>query len=108
MKTVIVFFGAAALLVSAQAKRTFTGIVTDKMCGADHTAMNVKPDARCVRECVKAGSQYALVEGGNVYVLGNAKAADAFAGQKVKVSGTLDTKTNIIVVDAITAAEPRP
>jgi hypothetical protein len=108
MKTVIVFFGAAALLVSAQAKRTFTGIVTDKMCGADHTAMNVKPDARCVRECVKAGSQYALVEGGNVYLLGSAKAADAFAGQKVRVSGTLDTKTNIILVDAITAAEPRP
>jgi hypothetical protein len=78
------------------------------MCGADHTAMNVKPDAKCVRECVKAGSQYALVEGGNVYVLGNAKAADAFAGQKVKVSGTLDTKTNTILVDAITAAEPRP
>jgi len=108
MKTVIVFFGAAALLVSAQAKRTFTGIVTDKMCGADHTAMNVKPDARCVRECVKAGSQYALVEGGNVYLLGSAKAADAVAGQKVKVSGTLDTKTNTILVDAITAAEPRP
>ena len=107
MKTRIVFFGAAALLVSAQAKRTFTGIVTDKMCGADHAAMNVKPDARCVRECVKAGSQYALVEGGNVYVLGNAKAADAFAGQKVKVSGTLDTKTNTILVDSIAAAGAR-
>ena len=77
-------------LVPAQAKRTFTGIVTDKMCGADHTALNVKPDAKCVRECVKAGSQHALVEGGSVYVLGNA------------------TKTNTILVDAITAAEPRP
>jgi hypothetical protein len=107
MKTAIVFFGAAALLVSAQAKRTFAGIVTDKMCGADHTAMNVKPDAKCVRECVKAGSQNALVEGGNIHVLGNAKAAEAFAGQKVRVSGTLDTKTNAISVDAITAAEPR-
>jgi len=30
------------------------------------------------------------------------------AGQKVKVSGTLDTRTNTILVDAITAAEPRP
>jgi len=107
MKTVIVLFGAAALLVSAPAKRTFTGIVTDKMCGADHTAMNVKPDARCVRECVKAGSQYALVEGGNVYLLGNTKAADAFAGQKVKVSGTLDAKTNTIQVDAIVPAGAR-
>jgi streptogramin lyase len=103
MKTLIVFFGAAALLVPAPAKRTFTGIVTDKMCGA----MNVKPDAKCVRECVKAGSQWALVEGGNVYVLSNAKAADAFAGQKVKVSGRLDAKTNTIQVDAITPAAAR-
>jgi hypothetical protein len=101
MRTLIVFFGAAALLVSAPAKRTFTVIVTDKMCGADHSMMNVKPDAKCVRECVKAGSQYALVEGGNVYVLSNAKAADAFAGQKVKVSGTLDAKTKTIQVEAI-------
>jgi hypothetical protein len=107
MKTVIVFFGAAALVVSAPVKRTFTGIVTDKMCGADHTRMNVKPDAKCVRECVKAGSQWALVEGGNVYVLSNAKAADAFAGQKVRVSGTLDAKTNTIQVDAITPAAVR-
>lgn len=100
MKTLIVF-AAAALLAATPAKRTFSGIVTDKMCGADHTMMNVKPDAKCVRECVKAGSQWALVEGANVYVLSNAKAADALAGQKVKVTGTLDTKTNTIQVDTI-------
>jgi hypothetical protein len=107
MKTLVVFFGAAALLVSTPAKRTFTGIVTDKMCGADHTMMNVKPDAKCARECVKAGTQWALVEGGHVYVLGDGKAVDAFAGQKVKVSGTLDATTNTIKVDAITLAGAR-
>jgi hypothetical protein len=64
----------------------------------------MKPDAKCVRECVKAGSQWALVEGRSVYVLSNAKAADAFAGQKVKVSGTLDAKAATIQLDAITAA----
>jgi hypothetical protein len=42
--------------------------------------------------------------GRGVYVLSNAKAADAFAGQKVKVSGTLDAKAATIPVDAITAA----
>ena len=104
MKTVVFLIGAAALLVSAPAKRTFTGVVTDQMCGADHNKMKIKPDAKCARECVKAGSQWALVEGGNVYVLSDAKAADAFAGQKVKVSGTLDAKTNTIQVDTITAA----
>jgi hypothetical protein len=104
MKTLVVFFGATALLVSAPAKRTFTGIVTDKMCGADHTMMNVKPDAKCARECVKAGTQWALVEGGKVYALSNGKAADAFAGQKVRLSGTLDAKTNAIQVDTITLA----
>jgi len=106
MKTLVVLFGAAALLVSAPAKRKFTGIVTDQMCGADHSRMKIKPDAQCVRECVKAGAEWALVEGGNVYVLSNAKAADAFAGQKVKVSGTLDEKTKTIQVDAISPAAP--
>ena len=64
----------------------------------------MKPDAKCVRECVKAGSQWALVEVGGVYVLSNTKAADAFAGRKVRVSGTLDAKAATIQVDAITAA----
>jgi len=90
MKTIAIFLGAAALLVSAPAKRTFTGVITDKMCGADHSMMNVKPD-----------SAYALVAGGNVYTLSNAKTADAFAGQKVKVAGALDEKTSTIAVDSI-------
>ncbi len=105
MKTIALFLTAGALLLAAPAKRTFTGVITDKMCGADHAMMNVKPDAKCVRECVKAGSAYALLDGGKVYELANAKAADTFAGQKVKVSGTLDEKTNIISVDSISAAK---
>jgi hypothetical protein len=41
---------------------------------------------------------------GHVHVLGDGKALDAFAGQKVNVSGTLGAKTNTIQVDAITLA----
>ena len=105
MKTIIVILGVAALLAAAPAKRTFTGVVTDQMCGANHSAMNVKPDAKCVRECVKAGSQYALIAGGSVYTLANAKSAGAFAGQKVKVSGALDEETKTIQVDTMTPAK---
>lgn len=101
MKTIAIFLGAAALLVSAPAKRTFTGVITDKMCGANHSMMNVKPDSKCVRECVKAGSVYALAAAGKVYTLSNAKTADAFAGQRVKVAGALDEKTGTITVDSI-------
>jgi hypothetical protein len=101
MKTIAIFLGTAALLVSAPAQRTFTGVITDRMCGADHAMMNVKPDSKCVRECVKAGSAYALIQAGKVYTLSNAKAADAFAGQKVKVAGVLDEKAGVIAVDSI-------
>lgn len=105
MKTFVIFVGAAALLVSAPARRTVTGVLTDKMCGADHSMMHVKPDSKCVRECVRAGSAYALAAGGKVYTLTNSKTANAFAGQKVRVAGTLDEKTGTIAVDSISAVK---
>jgi hypothetical protein len=42
---------------------TFTGVVTDSMCGMDHAMMKVTPDSKCVMECVKAGSKYAIFDG---------------------------------------------
>ncbi len=89
-----------ALLMSA-APSTFTGTITDTMCGADHKMMNVQPDSKCVRECVKAGSKYALLVGKNVYVLSDQSAPDKYAGQKVKVTGTLNAATKTIQVDRI-------
>src|SRR6266571_7531838 len=53
---------------SASATKTLTGVVSDSMCGAKHMAKN-KTAAECTRECVKAGSDYALVVGNKVYVL---------------------------------------
>lgn len=91
-------------LALAAASQTFTGVVTDSMCGADHKMMNVKPDSKCVRECVKAGSKYALLVGDKVYTLSDQKTPDQFAGAKVKVTGTLDAKTATIAVDKIEAA----
>lgn len=93
----------AGTLVAAAASQTFTGVITDSMCGKDHAMMKVTPDSKCVRECVKQGSKYALFDGRNSYVLSDQKTPEQFAGQKVKITGTLSEKTKILKVDSISA-----
>jgi len=92
---------AGSLVASAA---TFTGVITVDMCGKDHSAMNVKPDSKCVTECVRMGAKYALYDGKDVYILSDQKASGKFAGAKVTVAGTLDAKTKTIQVTSITAA----
>ncbi len=48
--------------------RTLTGLISDTMCGATHMD-KTKPATECTRECIKNGSDYALVVGKNVYTL---------------------------------------
>lgn len=92
--------GALAAGAASQSQ-TYTGIITDTMCGKDHAAMKVTPNDKCVRECVKHDSKYALYNGKNAYVLSDQKTPEQFAGQKVTVTGTLYQKTNILKVDSI-------
>ena len=84
------------------AGKTFTGTVSDAMCGAKHMG----PAAECTRACVSKGSKYALVAGDKVYTLEtNDKAAlatlDKQAGAKVTVTGT--EKDNTITVSSVKA-----
>lgn len=99
---------AGSTLLWAQAKpQTFTGVITDTMCGKDHTHMGVSPDEKCVRDCVRTSKgkfKYALLDGDKMYVLSDQQAPEAFAAKKVKVTGTLYEKTGIIKVDRIEAA----
>jgi hypothetical protein len=93
----------AGALAASAAPRTFTGIITDSMCGRDHAMMKVAPDSKCIQECVKHGSKYALFDGKSSYILSDQRTPQQFAGQKVKVTGTLFEKTKILKVDSITA-----
>ena len=107
MKQIIVvaFFAAAALATGAT--KTYTGVITDTMCGRNHAAMGVKPDEKCVRECVKSSGgkvKYALLSDGKVLVLSDQQTPEKFAGKKVKVSGELFEKTGILKVDKIEEA----
>src|SRR5664280_353486 len=99
------FLFAGALMASA-APQTFTGVITDTMCGKDHAMMKVSPDSKCVIECVKHGSKYALYDGKAVYLLSDQKTPEQYAGQKVKITGTLNEKTKILKVDSISAEGP--
>lgn len=98
-KLTTMMLGAALVLGAAPA--TITGVITDTMCGADHKMMNVTPDARCVRECVKGGYKYALRVGGKLYTLSDQQTPEKFAGETVKVTGKVNPKTNIIAVEKI-------
>ena len=89
----------------AAAGQRFTGVVTDSMCGEKHTMMPGKPDAECVRECVKGGAKFALLDPAHhVYFLhGKSAELDKFAAQKVTITGRLDGNT--IEVTSVTPAK---
>ncbi len=84
---------------SADKKQTYTGTVSDAMCGAHHMMGNA---ADCTRACVKKGSKYALVVGDKVYTLeGKTDGLDKYAGEKATVTG--DAKGDTITVASVAA-----
>jgi len=108
MKTAIVSLLLVAVLPAGQRPATFTGVITDDMCAtAGHSQMQMGPtDADCTRACVSAhGARYVLYDGKDVYGLSDQRAPDAFAGQPVRIVGTLDGETRTIHVDSIAAAK---
>jgi hypothetical protein len=102
MKLAALLF-ASTLALSAD---VFTGVITDSMCGTNHAAMGVTPTEKCVRECMKHGKhvKYVLHDGKNMYKLSDQQTPEKFAAQKVKITGRLNAKTNIIAVEKIEVA----
>lgn len=99
-------FMAAGLSVAAPktgAKgKTFTGTISDKMCGAKHMMGGSAKD--CTLECVKGGGKFILVDDkGKIYDLSDQEKPKEFPGAKVKVTGTL--KGDTIEVGSIEAAK---
>ena len=108
MKHLLLSLLAIAALSAAQGRQTFTGTITDNLCAkAGHAQMRMGPtDAECTIACVGAhGAMYVLYDGKDVYTLSDQKTPEKFAGQKVRVVGTLDVKTRTIQVDSIAAAK---
>jgi hypothetical protein len=80
------------------AEQTWTGQISDSMCGAKHMSAEhgKKPvsDRECAQACVQKGAQYVLVVNGKVYKLMNHDAdLKAHAGHTVNLTGDLTGET---------------
>jgi len=99
-KTICLIFTLAVIAIAARAD-TFTGVITDTMCGANHDMMKGHPADQCVKLCAKGQASFALYDGTTVFKLSDQKTPARFAAQKVKVTGTLDPKNKTIKVSSI-------
>ena len=99
------------VIVSAQTRQRFTGVITDSMCATgDHSRMQMGPtDAECTLACIDShDATYVLWDGKDAWNLSDQKAPEKFAGKKVVITGALDTAKKTIAVDAIELATAPP
>lgn len=90
-------------VVSASAKdQTWTGKISDSMCGAKHPAGEhdgkKMTERECTEACIKKDAKYVFVSKGKVYQIANQTNADlaAHAGHTVKLTGEM-AKNSITV-----------
>ena len=85
----------------ASGAQTFSGVITDSICGAKHDMSMNQSAARCTKVCLAKGGKYALANGNKLYILdGGTEYLDTLAGERVTVTGNLIGDT--IKVSAVT------
>lgn len=113
MKNVFRTVGCIGLLLgltafASAADQTWTGKISDSMCGASHAKMiaahggaSKMTDRDCTLACTKAGGKYVFVTGGKVYNIANQDDKDlqTHAGHTVRLTG--DMKGDSITVSKI-------
>ncbi len=110
MKGIPVFISLGLMLGGASAiaaEQTWTGQISDSMCGADHGMMKhegKKVSSRdCTLECVKDGGKYVFVSKGKVYEIENqdSKELQQHAGHTVKLTGDMSADGKTITASKI-------
>ena len=104
----LIFMGPAT---SGAGETTFEGEIADSQCAMGVHSLNRSHREMiemghagstaedCTRYCVHSrGGRYVLLTKQDVFKLDNQEMAEKYAGQKVKLTGTLNSKTNIIQV----------
>ena len=94
----------AAISYAAAAEQTWTGQISDSLCGVSHKAMAEQggfTDAECTKACVESGAKYVLVVQQSVMKITNQDFAGLkdHAGETVTLTGEL--KGDSIVVAKI-------
>lgn len=83
------------------ADQTWTGKISDSMCGASHAKMMAAhpgakmTDRDCTLACAKVGGKFVFVTGGKVYNIANQDDADlqTHAGHTVRLTGEMKSDT---------------
>lgn len=103
MKYALSLFVAAIPMLAAQ--QTWTGQISDSMCGANHAAMGDmgKNPKECTAGCVKGGSKYVFVANGKVFEIANQNFGELSkaAGQNVNLTGDLASDGKTIKVSKL-------
>jgi hypothetical protein len=107
MKNVFRLLCCAGLLLgltsfASAADMTWTGKISDSMCGASHAKMiaahggaSKMTDRDCTLACTKAGGKFVFVTGGKVYNIANQDDKDlqTHAGHTVRLTGEMKGDT---------------
>jgi hypothetical protein len=106
LKTICLAVCTACALF-AQGPKTFTGVITDTMCGSKPHAnmMKDKTDADCARLCAHGAYGLALFDGTTVMKLSDQKTSQQYAGRHVRVTGVYDEKSKTLKVGSIEPAD---
>lgn len=91
---------------AAGKSQTFSGTVSDAMCGTKHMMPGSAAD--CTHACVQKGANYALVVGDKAYTLETSNKADLdqldkLAGQSARITGSM--KGDTITVSSVAAGQ---
>jgi hypothetical protein len=101
---VVVGLSSAAVRV-AGAEATWSGQISDSLCGAKHEVAaegeEKMTDGDCARACARGGSAFVLVSGATVYKIANQDFAGLakWAGRPVSVTG--DLKDDVVTVTRV-------
>lgn len=103
-KFVLATFLVASVGSVAAIADSMTGYISEAGCGAKHSAVSAA-NTKCVEACVKKGSDPVLVSDGKVmkFDADSKEKAKAFAGQSVKIDGTMDG--DVVKITSIDKAE---
>jgi hypothetical protein len=103
-KFVLATFLVASVGSVAALADQITGYVSEAGCGAKHSTVSAA-NTKCVEGCIKKGSDPVLVSEGKVmkFDADSKEKAKAFAGQNVKIDGTMDG--DAIKINSIDKAE---
>lgn len=101
MKTILAFLMMIMLSAAAlAAEKTWTGKISDSMCGASHKSAMEHGGAKmterdCTLACIKKGGKYVFVSKGKVYNIENQDFAslEEHAGHTVKLTGEMTGTT---------------